>query len=1271
MTFDTLVHSMLDVTPDDIAQLNDTDLRELVGRLCEAELASQGFSPAAVTWGGNQTAADGGIDVRVALTPDSDIDGFIPRSATGFQVKKSDIPKAAILTEMCPKNAIRPSIQDLAHVGGAYIIVSSGGSTTDSVLRNRQDAMREALKDLLNADQLHTDFYDRTRVATWVRRHPSLIIWVRAKVGRALVGWQPYGPWSGSTEDVEAEYLVDDRLRLHFGSRNEPAQPVTEAIDDLRDTLNQPSAVVRLVGLSGVGKTRLVQALFDARVGSRPIKPSLAIYANLSDNPEPQPVGLASDLIANRMRSILIVDNCPPSLHRRLTDLCAASGSTVSILTVEYDVRDDQPEGTQVVTLDTSSPELIKKLVVRRYPHLSEVDARAIADASGGNARVAIALAETVEHSETIAGISDDELFQRLFRQRHEANDALLRAAKACSLVYSFLGEALTGDNAELPRLALLAEQTPPELHRNISELLRRDLVQQRSVWRAVLPHGISNRLAAQALEDIPYDLIDQQLVTGGTERLAQSFSRRLSFLHEHPIAMAIARRWLSPDGLLGDVSSLNDLDQEMFENIAPVSPDATLAALERVGNGDSAVAAQTWQRNRSLLRSLAYDPRLFDRSAALLAYAATKGENERDTDTRGTSETFSSLFTIHLSGTHATIEQRLGIIEHLLRSNEPRKHSLGLTALDNMLEATHFSSAHRFEFGARSRDYGYNPKNYDEVAQWYGAALALIKRMAIIENVMKSELRSLLARNFRTLCTSAHMFDQLDDLFRSFAAEGFWREGWQACRKTIHFDKNGVTPEIASRLSDLEIDLRPSSLSEQVQAVVLGNGFDLEDIYLNDDVEANLIHLDTTARKLGEAVALDEAVFSEILPHILREGRRVRTFGRGLASASKDHYSRWSRIVEGLKDSPPEQRSAQLLQGYLAELWEQDRDLAQDLLDSALDEPILAELIPALHSGLELDARSVNRLKQALISGRVPVLTYQNLALGQTTVKLESEDLRGLLLLISEQPDGFHVAADILFFRLYLDRSAGREHNPGILDVGRELLKQCKFSKSRRRESYNLAEIVRSCLTRPKDGQIASEVTKELMRSVAANEAYASDNADLLSSLLSVQPLAVLDTLFEERESDQQPGIGVFDHLYDHRPHPADAIPCENLIAWCEEDAEARYPFAASFVSFKINAEESNDLTWSAHATALISHAPNPSDVLTAFVHRFLPMSWSGSRATLLEENARLLDSLEPLCPSIEVSYLREIKDNLAREIETQRQFESRRDKERDERFE
>lgn len=869
---------MFDVTPDEIAQLNDVDLRELVGRLCEAELASRGLSTAAVTWGGNQAAPDGGLDVRVALPADAAIDGYIPRFSTGFQVKTPDMARAAILAEMRPGGAIRPVIQELADEEGAYVIVSSQGSTADSALRHRRNALREALTGLANTTQLHTDFYDRTRLASWVRQHPGLITWVKEKVGRALVGWRPYGSWSGAVEGVEAEYLLDDKLRLHLGGhRDAPAQPVADAIDELRDELAQPGKMVRLVGLSGVGKTRLVQALFDARIGSRPLPPSLAVYANLSDNPDPQPTGLSSDLIATRTRAILIVDNCPPDLHRRLSDQCAASGSMVSVLTVEYDVRDDQPEGTQVVTLDTSSPELIEKLIRRRFPHVSEVDARTIAEASGGNARIAVALAGTVEQSETVAGLSDDELFQRLFRQRHDPNDALLLAAQACSLVYSFQGKALSGDEAELPRLAVLADQAPRELYRHVGELLRRDLVQQRSVWRAVLPHAIANRLAARALEDTPYDLIDQQLVTGGSARLARSFSRRLAFLHEHPLAIAIVERWLAAGGLLGDATALNDLGRAMFENVAPVSPGTALAALERASGGDPEVAVIVLRQHRSLLRSLAYDPPLFERSASLLVLAATQSSDEREA--KEASDTFVSLFTIYLSGTHATIEQRLGVIERLLRSGDPKQRTLGLAALDEVLEATHFSSGHRFEFGARSRDYGYRPGSDEDVTRWYSVALALIERVAITEGVLKPELGGLLARNFRGLWTSAHMFDELEGMSRRFAADGFWRVGWAACRQTMRFDRERLTPDSSSRLSALESVLRPSNLSERVRAVVLGDrsgGLDLEDIDLDGDITSEFERLEAIARELGAAVAADEAVFADLLPDLLRGGNRA-----------------------------------------------------------------------------------------------------------------------------------------------------------------------------------------------------------------------------------------------------------------------------------------------------------------------------------------------------------------------------------------------------------
>jgi hypothetical protein len=1263
---------MFDVTSDEIAELNDEDLRSLVARLCEAELSTRGMSPAAVTWGGHQTAPDGGLDVRVALPLGTVIEGFVPRPSVGFQVKKPDMPKGKIISEMRPEGAIRAVIQKLVDEEGAYIIVSSAGSTADSALSDRKNAMREALIGIVNADQLQTDFYDRSRLATWVRCHPGLITWVKEKVGRALVGWRPHGPWSGGAEGTDAEYLLDEKLRLHLGKQNDaPAQSVAQAIDDLRDELTKPGKVVRLVGLSGVGKTRLVQALFDTRIGLRPLSPELAVYTNLSDNPSPQPIGLASDLIAKRTRAVLVVDNCPPDLHRRLSELCSAPNSTVSMITVEYDVRDDQPEGTQLVTLETSSAKLIEQLVRRRYPYISQVDANSIADTSGGNARIAIALAETVDRSESIAGLSDEDLFQRLFRQRHAPDNALFLAAQACSLVYSFQGEALTGDEAELHRLASLVEQTPREIYRLVEELRRRDLVQKRGVWRAVLPHAIANRLAARALEDIPHYIINQQLVEGGSERLTRSFSRRLSYLHDHPRVIEIVERWLATDGLLGDVTDLNDLKRGMFENVAPVLPELTLLVLERADNEDYQEALSAWCRHQTLLRSLAYDPNLFERSVDLLAQAATKKTNEREA--KQAADVFVSLFPIYLSGTHATIEQRLRVIERLLISIEAKPRSLGLAALDAVLQSTHFSSGHKFEFGARSRDYGYCPSRDDDMGRWYGSALALIERLALTEEMLKPELRALVAKHFRGLWIAAHLFDDLEALTRKFAADGFWREGWAACRQTIRFDKGQLTPDTVARLSVLETELRPSNLLEKVRAVVLGNrsgGIDLEEMDVGEEVTSAHERLNIIARDLGAAVAVDNVTFVELLPELLRGGSRVWEFSCGLARESADLRVTWEALVQGLEQVPLEQRNVDILRGYLSEVWIRERELAQNLLDLALDESSLVSYLPLLHSGVEIDERGVGRLKQVLNSGQVPISMYQYLAFGHATDMLSGRAMKDLLTLIADQTDGFDVAFEILFMRLYTDRLAKREHEPELLETGRELLQGITFGKSDQRD-HSLAEVVEACLVSPDADLLAADLASRLRQAVANYETYSIHNDNLLEALLKVQPVAVLNALFDGNETSQLEGINVFDHISDLRTNPTDVIPSETLIAWCEKDREKRYPLAASISTLSLLSEASGPQVWTKQALALLAGAPNPKEVLAVFSERLRPMSWSGSRAVLMEANAKLLDDLELHVNPGLMQAIREAKNQLTQAIERERRWETEQDRARDERFE
>lgn len=103
-----------------------------------------------------------------------------------------------------------------------------------------------------------------------------------------------------------------------------------------------------------------------------------------------------------------------------------------------------------------------------------------------------------------LADLSDEWLFERLFHQRRANDEGLLQAAEALALVYSFDGENWEGDGAELPILAKLAGLDVRVVHRVVAELIRREIVQSRDPWRAILPQALANWLAKRALEDQP-----------------------------------------------------------------------------------------------------------------------------------------------------------------------------------------------------------------------------------------------------------------------------------------------------------------------------------------------------------------------------------------------------------------------------------------------------------------------------------------------------------------------------------------------------------------------------------------------------------------------------------------------------------------------------------------------------------------------------------------------------------------------------------------------
>ena len=429
---------VFDIPPERLNELDDATLRELVARLCEAEREGKGGHRTEVRWGGAQTAPDGGLDVTVHSPIDFTPTPVLPRRIVGIQVKKSDLSRNKILAEMCPDGALRESIQELNLQAGAYLIVSVGANCAGRKLTARQRAMEEAVRAVQETTLLHTDFIDRNALARWASAHPSVSLWLREKLGLPkLQGWVGFTQWSSTPVGMDDTFICGAGLRFRMPG-TEPLEDVPEALEAIRILVKTGKKAIRIAGLSGIGKTRLVQALFEQTEGGDPLPQSWAVYTDVGQDPDPSPLLMLDSLISSNSPSVLIVDNCPPEAHRVLAERIAKSDSEVRLMTIEYDVRHDQPEETDAIRIEVDGSQIVQLLLQRRYSGLALGDARRLAELAGGNARLALALASAAPVSGTLSSFEDAALFRRLFWQREQLDEKFEQSAETLSLVYSF-----------------------------------------------------------------------------------------------------------------------------------------------------------------------------------------------------------------------------------------------------------------------------------------------------------------------------------------------------------------------------------------------------------------------------------------------------------------------------------------------------------------------------------------------------------------------------------------------------------------------------------------------------------------------------------------------------------------------------------------------------------------------------------------------------------------------------------------------------------------
>lgn len=969
------------------------------------------------------------------------------------------------------------------------------------------------------------------------------------------------------------------------------------------------------------------------------------------------------------------VDNCSSELHRKLANQLKGTNCPVGLLTIEYDLQDDEPENTDVFHLEAMSSEIIERILARKYPNLNDPDIRTIASFSDGNARVAIALGATAQEGESLANLNDADLFRRLFRQRNEDNPALLRAAIVCSLLYSFDIETLEGDDAEFPILAALAEQSVVDLHGNIAELHRRQLVQDRSKWRAVLPHALAHKLAKQALQDIPLAYLKTKLIDQATVRMLRSFSRRIGFLHDLPEAQALVASLMSDDNWLANVCLLNELGMVMLNNMAPVNPDAVLDSLETSINKSIADSTDILNKQElaTLLRSLAYAPEKFARSCRLIITLACPKDAENNMSEPHAA--FASLFYLYLSGTHAGPKTRADVLRELLASDNQFHWGLFEKGLSNMLTVSHFTSSHGFEFGAHKRDFGYRPKTSDDVKAWYQCALNLCTEVVESNHAISDNIKSMIARKFRWLVEHTGMVDEAIEMAERIHVHSGWPQGWVGVRGAIKEAKKAKANEAVEKLEKLDRLLQPNSLTDLIQSYVIPEQWsrlDLADVDFDDDDRHRKAeeHINGVCVDIAQRLIAEPSEFEAVFPQLVgTRSQRVWTVAENVGRLCDDARALWN-ILLPLYIDHKDRKSCAFPAAFLKGVAENDQELADDLLEDVIKNVELHTEFIQIAVNKGLTDRSYDLVLTAFDLETVPTHSFSNLGYNREETIITVERMKAIIDALSLRESGFTVAFQIFYQRFVM--WAKRENTalkPEAQLLGKSLLQNFEFERDNRRGDFEIRQVAAACLTESSDEGIARVMLRRFANAINNYNAHGWDFPELLGLIGERYPEALLDELVEGNpEGDTVRGL--WSDIRDNRPCPTEKMETTRVISWMEHKAATRFAeFSQAAVLWKKQDSES-DFEWTPIANYIITNAPNTQTTLDIILRRMHPMSWSGSRAHVLSLKLPLLEQLRSHENPDVVAWARNNIPAYSRNIEAERNREAKRSRERDEKF-
>jgi hypothetical protein len=881
--------TLLECSYQDIQLLSPLELTRLLRRLLYIEAKLAGFAASAVQASLKIDVPDGGEDGRIEWKGGPGETNWFPARLCLFQSKATALGPSACKGEMVIEGTkqLKPRIEEVLDSGGAYVLFYGRSCNTEQQAP-RIAAIREALREAGKsyADSCAISIYDANRIAAWASQHLSAIVHVFAAAGKPLPpSLENWTSWSRFGAFARFAYVAGDATR-------------DAAISQVRAHLSKSHRnAARLVGLSGLGKSRLALEMFrpPAAANGDPEQQALSdrvAYINADEAGQEQLLRAVHAWRREGVHGILVVDNCDKELHNKVESHVKHEDSKLSLLTIgpEPESSASSSENFPYIQLGPADNSVIAAMLKQHHGALRDADIDFIVkEVARGFPQMAVLVADARLEKRDVHSAVEDSLLRRLLGTPADDESAAFQVIRHCAL-FEHLGIA-EGVSEEYKWVARFAEINPDRFYEQVEKFKDRGILSKHGNFVQVRPAPLAMRLAADWWRQCSPEKATRLIEGDIPERLAEALCERIRVLDYVPAVRQFVEDLCGEQRPFGQAKVLNsELGSRLFRSLVEVNPAATAMALKRAFADWSIEDLQKVESGRrnlvGALEKLCFWKATFPVAApVLLSFAAAENEDWSNNSTG----IFLGLFKVLLSGTQAEPRDRFAIIDYAMAQPDGRCKALAVRALGSALQTGNYIGTRGPEQqGSRFPEQEWRPKYYKQAFEYWGEALVRITKIALGSDSSLAKLaQNEVSHHIRSLVAVGRV-KELDHALGPIIdhLEGFWPQALEQIQNIKEYDFDRIPDEGKAAVARWEEQLQPRTFAKRLALIVTEAPWEHRR-------DTSGTHVDVAAEKasgLAEKIAHQIDELLPLLPMLLTGAqRKAFPFGFRLAQALTD----------------------------------------------------------------------------------------------------------------------------------------------------------------------------------------------------------------------------------------------------------------------------------------------------------------------------------------------------------------------------------------------